>query len=252
MAVESLAKRGGAILGDELAAYTSQLLTPAVQEMPEGSSGPYVGFADPKNGKYDQLVQSGVKNGDAYLSADGRYTKLDPFEFHLLAATRLWVQSDDTGKVVLDVTDVDPRSWKSPYKENIEAAILVYSGDTIVPAKCSFRTTKAGPGRVANNELASAGTPEWAKQSKDHATIAGKLPVPFSRFFIRVETTRKVAKGSGLPMYVAEGTSILTTPAKADMISAAFKDENFRKAVAAVMDGYTGRVKELQGKIKGR
>lgn len=248
MAGASLAKLNG-LVGSELEKYSQQLLKPVVSEMSEGSGVDYVGFADAKSKNLEALMNAGVRPGDAYVRVDGVYEKVNPLEFHLLAATQLWVNFDNTGQV-LSVTNKDPRSWKGPFKETIETAVLVYTSRGVVPAKATFRTTKAKPARIANKELAAAATAEWAKLDKAHAAVAGAFVIPGLRFFVVADIQKQTAKGSGLPQFVADGKLVLTTPEKSQELQKAFGAEGFSAKFDSVMQAYKNRVEELSSKIK--
>jgi hypothetical protein len=155
---------------------------------------------------------------------------------------------------VVGVTDTDPRSWTSPYKENIESAVLVYTANGVIPAKATFRTTKAQPARIAAKELANASTKEWAGIDKAHAAVAGAFPLgtfpPGLRFTVQVQLNKGTSKGKGLPQYVALGKLVLTTPEKSKELETYFTSKAAETTLAGVMDAYTNRVKELTDKIK--
>ncbi len=256
---ESIAKKSANPFGESLVAYSQQLLAPAPIAVSDGSGGmTFVGFADPQGKNYDKLVAAGIRNGDAYLSEKGVLTKLNPLQFHVLQAEQFWVTfaKDKSGKIT-GVSKQDPGSWKSDWKESNEAAIIVYVDGRLVPANVSFRSTRANPGSVAAKELnyAAGVTPEgkkaWALQSKDHAAVAGKLAAPFSRFSVLVHNEQITAKTSGNKLLIPKGEVVLTSPAQAEGLAAAFADPKFSEAVAKVLDTYNSRVKELAAQIGG-
>ncbi len=250
-ATASLAKSAGVLSVFE--GYKDALLAPVTQPFSEGSGVDYVGFADAKSKNLEELLAAGIQPGNAYARVNGKFEKIASLEFHVLACRQLWVNYDKSGQV-LGVINVDPRTWKGDYKENIEAAIIVYTSQGAVPAKCSFRTTKAQPGRIANKELQAASTKEWANIDKAHAAVAGAFPLgqfpPGFRFTVQVAINKGTAKGSGLPQYIATGKVVLTTPEKSGELQTLLTSSDAKERIASVMDAYTTRVKELEGKIK--
>lgn len=252
MATESLAKRGGAALTlrPELAELTNDLTKPDAGFSDYGGGVPFVGFVDQKSGNLADLLAAGLAPGDIYLShlGDRKNVKLSPFEFMLIKHRQLWVQTDNTYKNVLAVTDRDPRSYKDPRKENILSVVVVFTPDGPVAATANFKTTKAEIGRVALRELAKATTPEWAKQSGDHKLAAG-VPLPFARFYVTGTTYKDTAKGSGLPMYVGRAKATVVTPDRWNQVNQFINSEEGAAEIKAAYDVFTARVKELEAKI---
>lgn len=254
MATTSLAKNAG-VLDNVLDKYKEQLLAPVTSEMSEGTGVDYVGFADAKSKNLEALIAAGVPIGSAYVRTNGKFHPLPTLEFHLLSATQLWVNFDQTGAVV-GVTNKDPRTWSSPFKENIETAVLVYTPVGVVPAKATFRTTKAQPARLGHKELeyASGKTPDgqkpWGQIDKAHAAVAGAFQLPGLRFFVSTTINKGTSKGKGLQQYIANGKIVLTTPEKSKELEAFFTSDEAKERLAAVMESYTARVTELRSKIK--
>lgn len=236
------------VLGEELVAYEQRFVQPAAA-FSDSEGVTYVGFVDPKNPKYTELVAAGLREGDPYMAYKGEFKKLSPFEFQLMDYRQLWVERDQTGKNVIGVTAVDPRNWKSAYKENIEAAVLAFTDVGIIPAVCSFRTTKTEAGHVAIRMLRQATDPNWASKSKDHAETA-KFPLPFTRFYIATTTQRDVSKSSGFPFYKTVSTGHLITAPKAAQLQKFLTSPEGKEAIRKTMTIFDNRVQELEKLIK--
>lgn len=227
---------------------------PAVNVDTDTVGVPYVGFLATTPNSADKAANiraacPGIGEGDPYLSMGGTYRRLDPLKFHLLAAEQFWCERDQTGNTIR-TTREKPDSWKSPFKEEVIAALLVYAGDDVIPALCSFRTTKSGGIHPAVNALRQVVEQpgEWGALSADHqASLA--LNLPFSRFTTTVSMRKDTAKGSGNPMFLARGSVKPITAGEWKVLKDALESPSIAEAVNGVTVAFKSRVAELAGKV---
>jgi hypothetical protein len=234
------------LLGNELAkveGVSTEVAVP-VQETPPP---PFVGFFEKNSGKVAELSQAGVALGESYLSADNKLTKLYPLSYHLLNFRQFWTETDENWNI-LDVTTT-PQNYKSKLKEHFEVVLLTYINDTLVPARATFRFTKANAGLIPSKELGAAAKGDWAGKSPEHKEAA-KLPEPWARFTATTKTTKKTAKGSGFTFYLANTTTAPTTMGQWNTLQKFLEDTKNKIALADVFTAYNSKVTELLGRVK--
>lgn len=155
----------------------------APQEKLVGKSWPpYIAFAHSK--KTDELkkimgvTKTPPTEHDTFFINNDIVIPMPTFKVSLLCCKQYWVLNDTQGKAVKTFETEMPK----PYKEHIEAVVLVYVEDTVVPANIQFRSTKCPAGLTLSKALEKAGTPAWADESPAHKeTLA--LQQPWWRFF---------------------------------------------------------------------
>ena len=166
--------------------------------MEERTFGSYITFAHPKRsdewakivGKYGQSVQE----GDMYLMHEGEPTRLEKAKVSILCGHQYWVEKNAAGNILRTSKDEKPK----PFKEQVDAVLLLYREDDILPVSCQFRTVKCSAAVKLTKELVECQQPEWVEKSLDHAA-ASRVQQPFMRFYGEIsEGEKRISKSSGL------------------------------------------------------
>lgn len=159
---------------------------------------PTVTFAHPKRkDEWTKLVGKfgSVDEGDMYFIYKDVVEKLDVAKLGWVTGTQYWVHKTAVGEVKAVSFSEKP----DPFKEGVEAVVIVYLDDAMYPANMKFRTTKCGGARALNDGLAAAMDVSWFEQSAAHRETA-MIQQPFMRFYgeTRLADARP-SKSSGLP-----------------------------------------------------
>jgi hypothetical protein len=169
-----------------------------------GNSTPYLFFYHGigEGAEAAKKAMPNLRKGDLVLVADGEYTILhSPVIMLFCIAHQHWAERVPATQQVVKAS-LEPQGRGSSLKEEIEALVLVLSGDTVVPA--TWRTKGAacrGP-VLALKELVAAATPEWLAQSEAHK-LTGKLQMPWARFVAEVDYHLETGRSGN--EYVATG-----------------------------------------------
>jgi hypothetical protein len=156
---------------------------PAAPYVSAGSATPYLFFYYGIGEGAEAAKKSipSLRKGDLVLVANGAYAVLrSPLTVFFCTAAQHWAERVPATQQILRAS-LEPQGRGSPLKEEVEALVLVSTGDGLVPA--TWRTKGAacrGPVR-ALQELVRASTAEWLAQSEGH-TVTAQLPTPWSRF----------------------------------------------------------------------
>lgn len=190
-----------------------------------------------------QAQCKGVKPADPILCENGKYTKLDPFRFHVLDFRRLWVEREQ-GKQALNVATENPGD--KAYKEEIHAVILVYVGDRVVPATCVFKSGLCKGVIPAINDLLGmrdgAFMSDWARRTPEH-TVAAGIALPFARFVVEMTTKQSTSKSSGYKYFDSQSSLPPTNAGDYSVLGQALESE--KDAVAKVQGNFDARVEDL-------
>jgi hypothetical protein len=173
-----------------LAAQTAGALTkpfnmPSVFGAPEPMKPklipPYITFAHHKRAdEYKRIVDKfGIpEEHTMFLIEPDAITKLDIAKVSLLHYMQLWTMNDAKG----EITSTSFKELPFPWKEVVEAVVLVYLEDRVVPANIQFRTTKCPAMVTLSKALVECMTPGWAELSPAHKeTLA--IQTPAFRFY---------------------------------------------------------------------
>ena len=190
-----------------------------------------------------QAQCKGVKPADPILCENGKFTKLDPFRFHILDYKRLWVEREQ-GKQALNVATEDPGN--RAYKEEIHAVILVYVDDRVVPATCVFKSGLCKGVIPAINDLIGmrdgAFMSDWARRTPEHNVAAG-IALPFARFVVEMSTKQSTSKSTGYKYFDSQSTMPPTNAGDYSILGKALTDA--QDAVAKVQANHDARVQDL-------
>lgn len=159
---------------------------------------PYITFAHQKRQEEWNKLKNAfddVEEGGMYLIQQNSQHKLNPAKLTMMCCKQFWSETNAAG----DVQRVSFKEKPRPYKENIEAVVLVYLDTEIVPANISFRTTKCPAAKTLYDALMEASNPSWGEKSPKHMESM-VCSQPFMRFYgIMSLGVQRVSKLSGLP-----------------------------------------------------
>lgn len=243
-----MAKKEQSIAADQAAVATltapanlPALFTQPVEEMETRFSSPYVTFAHPKRAdEYAKLTGKfgKVEEGDMYYIAGDELLKLDRAKMGFLVGKQFWARSDAGGKVL-------EASWKEkpkPFKERIEAVVLLYFDDRIVPCNVHAKSTKCPAFvKMANALVAASDSAAWAAESEAHKhTLVCQQP--FMRFYADVELGEKrIGAESGLPYRPCHATIKPTTTVEWALLKKLCEDPETAKAMQDAADRFNSQ-----------
>lgn len=214
---------------------------------------PYVLFVHPRGANFAELKQSipSLAEGDAVLIRSGvAPVKLSdlPFKFLLVRADRYFAQVDATGAIIRVTRDVEnARKDKFSWKDHYETVLFVVLPDGLVPARCTFKTTKTNAAAAALKALVEAQTPEWADRSAAHkATLA--IPEPRFRFTTTVTLRRSTGLTSGVPYTAANAIVQPLSGAEWAQLATALADDNFKATCVQINEEFERRLEYVNAK----
>lgn len=215
----------------------------AVVPESKGGGAPYVGFVSSKSPNFASLITDlgGVKpEGTPYLGVNGKNVVLSPFRFLIFTGFRSWVSRDNTNK--LTGVSFEQPTGKTALRDNVEAVIWVFSGDTVIPSVTSLRSAKADAATKGLIAVAEAGTASWGEKSPDHkASLI--IPQPFARVTVTAHPYNDTAK-SGFAFSGFRPTITPTSAGDFQILTKAMKDPQFQALHEAAMAEYNRRIAE--------
>jgi hypothetical protein len=215
---------------------------------PPNSRTSYVTFVSNKSASFGLMLVSipDLADGDPVLVQPEPLlpVKLSPFRFFWPGlAFQHWSALDESGQITETVLEDPGRD--SGMGEHIEACILVIHGNALIPARCTFKTTKTGAFHAANEALRVASTPAWADISAAHrATLSA--PAPWLRFTTTVTVVPYLSKSTGRTSKIGRGKANPSTPADWQMIGEFFRNEDNVKLTTLVQSAWERRVEEIK------
>lgn len=236
---------------------TQTLMTPVVK-INDRKTLPYVVFASKMGENYADMaaVIPGLKPPQPVLVINGSYKALNPLKFFLLGGQQFWVERKE-GKDILSASADDP-GYKSDKREEIHAAILVFTADGLVPATVTFKSggcrgvakSLKTLAQMSNTDPKRGPTiSEWIALSADHKAAA-TIQLPPLRFTTVITAELKTAKNSGRDYVLTSGTVAPVTAAEAKAAQDFLANPEKAKEFQAVMDNLTNRVAEVVKFIK--
>lgn len=190
-----------------------------------------------------------VKEGQMYFIDGDEMTALDVAKVSLVCATQHWVHKDPVGALLGFSRNPKP----DPFREHVEAVVLVYLKDRVTPANVTFRTTKCGGAKAMSDALLLASTPDWGHLSPDHMKTM-TIPQPFLRFYANLTLgeprTPKARPGkpAGLPYRVLNADVRPTTEVEWKALDALSKDANLQNVFDLASNRYESVLAELATK----
>lgn len=209
---------------------------------------PYVVFAHGKRAdEWARIIAKypNVREHDMFLIRPESVLHLNPAKLGLLRAKQFWAEGDAAG----NITKVSWAERPHPYKEHIEAAVLVYLESEIVIANITFRSTKCPAGKTLNDALTMAGTPDWGTLSPDHkeSLICNQ---PFMRFYGLVTVGEpRASRTSGMPYRPANAKIVPTGPSEWRLLKELCEGESTKKALDDAAARFQYRLDEIAKKV---
>lgn len=243
MAKQSLAAEKGALA--EVGLKLPAVFQAPVQPVQARFIAPYISFAHPKRAdEWAKLAArfGTVTEGGMYFISRDRLEQLDVAKLGMICCKQYWGESNAAG-------ELQRTSWEErekPFKEHVEAVVLVYLADSVKVANIQFRSTKCPAAKILADTLIAAEGPEWAKLSASHeATMVCQQP--FMRFYGEVQLAApRTSKTSGMvyrsttcavkPTGIAEWkllTELCSDPGSQQLLEAAAKRFEERMAEVA-------------------
>ncbi len=220
-----------------------------------GGGVPYVIFVSPKSPNFADYAAAipGVKARDILLSRPPPYPliALPAFKFFTISAQQAWVEAEEDGTLISATFD-DPKDRESPQRENIESVLIVFLPDgSLVPARCTFRTSKCAGMKNVRNTYAmahgdAAAVAQWAALSPEHRETL-EIPSQFAwgRFVTTMTCTGKTG-GRGRVYDLTKSRVGPTNKADRGLLGNSLKDAAFCAALQSVNEAYVRRVTELR------
>lgn len=230
---------------------TSQL--PALPAAPECAVSPYssggvpfIRFASHKSPKWAELSAAlpGLHEGDPILCfpEPDDPVKLAPMKFFLWSARGYFAELSESDGEILDASWVED-SLRPALKEAVDSVILVFVGDRIIPARCTWRTTKCPAVKLAVKARDRAASPEWGKTGPDYAASLA-IDQPFARFTTTVSVVERTG-GKGRKYQLANGKISPASVGDYAVLKAMFADPDQRKLFDRIVEGYDRRLAEV-------
>lgn len=243
MATQSLASQAGALSEFQLPALFSAPQQPIQARV----ASPYVTFAHGKRAdEWKKLVAKfgTVNEGDMFLFHPDGIEKLDVLKCGWLAHQQYWIHKNAKGDLVASSFKEAP----DPFKEHVEAVLLVYLDDRIMPANICFRTTKCGAAKEMSDALADASTPSWADRSPAHRETLS-VNQPFGRFYGEIAPgATRIGKSSGLPYTPLTCDVKPTGVSEWRLLEAFIKDPETNGKLQAAAAQFQRRVNDVRAK----
>lgn len=243
-AKQSLAAQQG-ILSNEL--KLPAVFSGAAAPVTERFIAPYITFTHPnRKDEWKKICDKfkDVQDGDMFLIESGNITRLTTLKASWMCHQQYWCLTNPAG----EITGTSFVEAPSPYKEHIEAVVLVHLEDRIVPANIGFRTTKCGAAHDMAVALQDCQSAAWADRSAAHReTLA--VGQPFGRFigFIGIGPTR-TSKSTGMPYRPTQCNVQPTGAPEWRLLKQFSEDLNAQKQLNDAADRFTSRINEMKGK----
>ena len=212
---------------------------------------PYVLFVSPKGQTFAKIAQQipDLQDGDPVLVNGDEYTRLNPFRFYIVDAFQHFSAVDGQGQIIETTLDAEKAREDKEYKEHIETMLIVQHADNLVPATCTFKTTKTNAAHRALETLKKASDLEsWSKLSAEHKASAA-VPYPYARFITTVTLKRGTGKKSGFAFVAANGMVRPTGLADWDRLAAFFAVPENKKLAEAVFNRFKDRVEDIKAGV---
>lgn len=208
---------------------------------------PYLTFAHPKRAdewKRIQAKYSNLEEGDVFLMRQDSVLALPVAKLGYLCGKQYWAIANGVG----EIQKVSYEERPKPYKEHIDAVVLVYLENEVVPANVSFRSTKCPAGKALSDALLKAATPEWAdggQAFKDSLIVQQ----PFGRFYGECSLgDKRPSKETGLPYRVYNCVIKPTSTPEWQLLKPFFEDPASAKKLEDAAQRFSYRQAEMQKK----
>jgi hypothetical protein len=209
---------------------------------------PYVVFVHHNRADEWSKVTSRYKDvteGDLFLVRNGDVRPLNPAKFGWLCHRQFWVQSNPAG----DMVATSFAELPFPYKESVEAVVLVYLDDEVFPANVTFRTTKCPAAHELARAMLNCQTPEWGANSLAHKESMA-VNQPFGRFYGEVVLgPQRVGKQSGMTYRPTLCRVFPTGAAEWRALHALSQNSGFTRMMEDAASRFTERLAGVEAKL---
>lgn len=216
---------------------------------------PYVSFVSVKAPAFAQLQLAlpDLDDGDPVMirPQPSKPVRLSPFRFYLIQAFQHFSVVDTQGTILR--TTLDPEKAKvatqqGKYVEHIETVVLACLPDGLVPARCTFKSTKANAAHRAVEARRMAETEEWAKQGPEYkASLV--CPMPWARFTTTVQLKAGTSKSTGYRYVAANGRITPSGAGDWTQLGEFFKEKENIALSEAVAEAFQSRVDDVKAKV---
>lgn len=244
---KSLAAQGGVL--------TQEVKLPAVFSAPQQKIearklAPYLVFAHNKRAdEWAKLVSKhgSVAEGDLFLITPERSYPLPVAKVGWLCGRQYWAETNAVGDTLLRVSFQEA---PHPFGERVEAVVLVYLEDRIVPANVLFKKTKCPAAKVLSDAFIDAQSPEWADRSSAHKETL-VCSQAFMRFYGEVcVSPPRTSKRSGLPYRTTTCKVSPTSVAEWRLLKQFCEDPESQKALNEAAARFESQMREVETKVK--
>lgn len=243
-------------------------LTPAAHgalATPVGSSigatsvrpvGAYIGNAHSASNNWGSLEAAGLAEGDWYVDGDNGIQKCMPMQYWVYCLEGFGTDVDASMEIIKATDDKEllanqRRLEDAGYKEHYVAVCLVDMGDSIIPAKADFRSTKSNAAKVPINWLRNCVKEDWPGLN-DENRIASAFPYPFGRVYF-TSTTRKgvvrSGKAKGKSYWAANAVGRATTAPEMARLTDFINSPIAEDRINQVYETFAARVKQIRDAI---
>lgn len=212
---------------------------------------PYVVFASTKSPAFADLSRDlpGLQDGDPVIVTEPP-VRLNPFRFYLIDGFQHWSILDGEGKPFKTTLDKEKAAESRDWKEHVETLLIVVTEEGLVPARCTFKTTKTNAAMKAVQTLRIARDAEaWGGISPAHKATLG-IPQAWARFLTTVTLKRGTSRSSGFAYVAANAFVEPTGVAEWKQLADAFKDAAFKSLADATHKSFMSRVAEIKVSAK--
>ncbi len=215
---------------------------------------PFVMFFD-RRSTQSLRIQSAIRSvqdGDPVLvyPEPDKPEPLPTFRFGLFAAQGYFADVDSIGNILKARYETGHFGADGKaLREHIDSIIFVHLADKVVPARCTWKTTKCLAVKKAVQALKDAADPEWGGISAEHqASLVA--PYPWARFTCTVSTTKRTSRTSGYAYVAADCLVSPTGVGDWKRIGDGLGNEDWMKSMAACIEGYKRRLAEVEAAVK--
>lgn len=150
---------------------------------------------------------------------------------YLLRADLWYTELDQEGSIVRATRDKKDR----PFEEDYQAIVLVEVGDVILPARTSFRKTRAPACKSMVRKI--------AQLAEQHGSLA------FMGVVGKLQLQSKTARSTGKAYMLVDALPLETSNADRERLVKTLRDPEFLEALQAVKDSYEERLKYLASRV---
>ena len=243
---ESLAAQAGALAEKPFempAVFDPQGAAPMVSK----KWAPYITFAHPNRADEWKKLTAKFKDvtaSEMYFIDGDDIRDLSVAKLGWIVGTQYWAHKSPKGELLQVWFDEQPNR-----KEYVEAVVLVYLDDKVVPANVTFKSTKCPAAITLSKALAACQKPEWSEESEAHAASL-VVNQPFGRFYGDVVLLpSRPSKKSGLPYRPTSCTIHPTTSTEWAMLKQLSEDPGCQKMMTAAAERYNSQMAELKSKV---